>query len=431
MTSNFFFRAIVSMAMAVPPAAVFPIAMPLAASPATAFAQALPPAAGSARFLAKSPKDQTGWRTDSAANRRQGQARIWIKPPQASFSEFEAYIKALGPGSASYAASRLARARRQAKAFSLKKKITQAQELYLSGQGAAAQKMFRDISRLAHSADWGGGQRRIIFYSFLRQAQAESHPDKRKSLLLSAGNLVLWDFSRAGGAFGSDGSDRKLFPPPLLNELEGLRQGRPLLSVEWQKAFPHHEIVLLNGRRAGREGLSQIPEGAYRVSAFSSSRAPWQKTLSLSYLLARPPKTEALTSGYCQSLRIKHKYLRSGAGNAGKKTAAAAGAAGAAGGENILLFRPSSDDCGKNLIFSKSAEAGGELSAAAAGKASQGRAKGLLGESAPHLTEPPQAKNQKWIWLAGAGLIGLIVLFAVFSGDGSDEPPPSQGAFHY
>ena len=319
--------------------------------------------------------------------------KIWIKPPQVFFFEFKAHVKALGAPNLTYGEGRLQGARARAAAFPLKEKIIQAQEFYLSGDGASAQKIFGEISALAHSADWRSEQRRIIFYSFLRRAQDENSPEKRKSLLLSAGNLVLWDFG-PGGAFGPGDSDRQLFPPPLLEELDGLRASRSVLSVQWKKIFPHHEAILLNGKEVRRESAAQIPEGSYRVSAFSSSHAPWSKILPLSQLLAHPVKAAPLVKGYCGSLQIKEEWA----------------------GGNIFLFPPS--DCEKDIVFSKAWE--------------ESLKKRRIPLKAENPKQLPQAKTPKWLWALGSGAaaVGLVVLFSALS-ESSPEAPPSQSSYHY
>ena len=369
-------------------------ALPALASPGESNAAFFAAAAGM-KIAAASPQTAASRRQMAVRRADKLPPKRWIKPPQASFSGFQAHVQALGPPNISYGESALQKARERAAAFPLKEKIIQAQELYLSGAAAGAQKIFGEISALAHSADWSSGQRRIIFYSFLRRAQGESGPGKRKSLLLSAGSLALWDF-RPGGAFGPEDPDRELFPPPLLRELDELRSRQPSLSVDWKKIFPHHEIILLNGKRLDKGRKSQIPEGVYRASAFSSSHEPWSKALSLSQLLSHSIKAEPLTKGYCGSLRLRQKFAA----------------------ENVFLFPPS--DCEKDLAFSKA------------------RQEKLLKSRPPPLKEAEAAgqkaaqaeDSKKWLWAAGAGLAALVVLFAALS-DGPPEEPPSKRTFHY
>ena len=115
---------------------------------------------------------------------------IWIKAPQTSEAEFDAHLKALDPSHISYANYQLAKHRDFARSFQLKAKLLFAQELYLSGKGHRALKRFKQITDQALSADWGKEDRRILLYSFLRQAQSEEDLEKRKALLLSANRFA-------------------------------------------------------------------------------------------------------------------------------------------------------------------------------------------------------------------------------------------------
>ena len=160
-------------------------------------------------------------------------------------------------------------------------------------------KAFKQITDLALSADWTEEDRRIIFYSFLRQAQGEEDLEKRKALLLSASGFILFDNE------GLKDSDKGLFPPPLMEELRLMKKQANFLSLDWEKIFPDHEILLINGRQIQKDIEVKIPQAFYRVSAFSSSHRPWSKNLSLSDLLLQDARTKSLTKGSCRNLQVQ------------------------------------------------------------------------------------------------------------------------------
>ena len=223
---------------------------------------------------------------------------VWVKPTQASFEEFKAYMQALGVPHISYAQKQLERKRRQAQSFQLKKKLIPAQELYLSGEGERAIKAFNHIASSSLLADWEEEDWRIILYSFLRMAQSEEDPEKRKALLLSANAFSLSPINSVNYP------DHYLFPPPLMEELDQLQKKANTLFVDWEKIFPHHEIILVNGQKMPRGKKAKISQALYRVTALSSSHKPWSKIVNLSSLLTQQIKTKSLTKGPCHNLKI-------------------------------------------------------------------------------------------------------------------------------
>ncbi len=227
------------------------------------------------------------------------QKNIWIKSPQMSLQEFKASVQALGPSHISYAQNKLSKTREQIKAFQLKKKLVLAQEFYLSGEEAKAIKAFKQITDLALSADWDEEERRIILYSFLRQAQIEKDLEKRKALLLSTSNFTVFEIN------STNYPDYELFPPPLMEELKLIQRKVNFLSMNWKNIFPDHQIILINGIQIKKNEKLKIPQSFYRISAFSSSHLSWSKKLNLSELLSQKIKTDRLTKGSCENLQIK------------------------------------------------------------------------------------------------------------------------------
>ena len=227
--------------------------------------------------------------------------RAWIKPPRTPFLNFKAHIEALDSPHITYGEYQLSRRRKIAQTFQLIHRIQKAQELYLSGTVPSAKKSFQDILQTAHAADWNEEDRRIILYAFLRSAQLEKQPDIKKAFLLSAGRFFR-------KRIPTEGMDYSLFPPPLTEKFNALLENQVVFTVNWNKIFPEHEIILVNGERVPVHQPLQMPEGVYRITALSSSHAPWSRALSLSRLISRPVHTKPLTTGVCRSLKIAPQW---------------------------------------------------------------------------------------------------------------------------
>ena len=170
-------------------------------------------------------------------------------------------------------------------------------------QEAALNLCFLETANLAFQADWNQKQRRIILYAFLRLAQLEPEPDEKKAFLISAGRFIMEPLSPSYPEYN-------LFPPPLIKELNRLREGQNSFLMDWRKIFPHYEILFVNGKKIMRP-KTRLNEGRYRIAALSSSRAPFIKTESLSGLLSNAPyQTAFLTTGPCRSAKIKPEWLK-------------------------------------------------------------------------------------------------------------------------
>ena len=226
-------------------------------------------------------------------------ASIWIKAPHANFYEFKAHVISLGKDNISYADHLEKEQRSLNKDLDLKDKIIKAQKHYLSGELSSALKAFKKIIKMSFDADWTEGEKRAIFYSFLRLAQNEDNKNKRKALLMSGSQFMVDTVTK------DNYPDYNLFPPPFLKELKDTQDSQVFLSVDWKTIFPNHETILLNGKKIDVNKDVRIPEGSYRVTALSSSHSPWIKVISLSYLSTQKIQTKALTSGYCESLKVK------------------------------------------------------------------------------------------------------------------------------
>lgn len=256
--------------------------------------------------------------------------KVWIKSPKSSFLEFNTHILSLeDKGHVSYGVNQLEKIRNATKPFSIKQKIVKAQEHYLAGETSLALKKFQEITGLSHASDWNEEERRGIFYSFLRQAQYEKNKTKKQALLIAANQFILTPVHEKSY------KDYNLFPPPLMEKLKKAQNNQVFLSVDWKGVFPHHEIVLVNGKQVfpSAERI-KIPTGAHRVTALSSSHTPWTKILPLSQLVTQSVQTTSFTSGRCKNLKIKKEWQ----------------------GDSIQLFQ-NAQACPSQNIFHKTAQA--------------------------------------------------------------------------
>ena len=221
---------------------------------------------------------------------------IWIKSNYTSFQEFLVFIES--SNFTSYAEHLLKKKREQANNFKLKDILLKAQELYLSGEIERAVQIFKEISNLAYKTNWNKEDRRIIMYSLLRRAQTEEDKEKRKALLVLASDFFVFEINK------ENYSDYNLFPPPLIEQLQKIQTKKNNLSINWNKVFPHHEIILLNGQRLEKNKVLKLPQAVYKITALSSSHKAWSKNISLSELLERTIKTKSLTKGSCKKIEL-------------------------------------------------------------------------------------------------------------------------------
>lgn len=219
---------------------------------------------------------------------------IWVISPDTSRAQFKAHLTALGKNHKSYAQSQWEYLKKKTKSFQLSKKIKQAQALYLSGSSSTD--LFKAITDLAYLGDWNKEQRRIILYAFLRLAQLEKNSNRKKAFLISAGNFIMENLT-------STYPEYNLFPPPFIERLNNFQNKKNSFVINWKKLFPHHEILLINGKKMTDK--TKLKEGKYRITVLSSSHVPWIKTIELGDLLSKKMKSETLTSGHCDSLKIK------------------------------------------------------------------------------------------------------------------------------
>ena len=226
------------------------------------------------------------------------QNKVWVNSGKTVFREFQVFLKSSSDSNLSYAEFQFQQRRKRAGAFKLKEKLLSAQHFYLDGKKERAKKIFNQIIRLAYSADWNKEERRIIMYSFFRSAQLEEEEEKKQAFLILAGSFSIIPISPRVY------SDFSLFPPPLMEKLNQIQMKNNFLSINWNRIFPNHEIILLNGKRIEKNKEIELPQALYRVTALSSSHQAWSQKISLSKLLFKEIKTEKLTLGSCKSLKL-------------------------------------------------------------------------------------------------------------------------------
>ena len=319
---------------------------------------------------------------------------VWIKPLQIPLADFRAHIQALGAPHITYAEHQRLRLSAKAEEFHLIDRIQKAQEFYLSGDLPSAKKSFQEITALAHKADWSEEDRRIVLYGFLRLAQIETRPEKKKALLLSAGH-----FSRK--RMTAENPDYKLFPPPLTEMFNSLLESQTRLTVKWREVFPEHEVILINGEEAPRDIALQMPESSYRVTALSSSHAPYSKTVRLSRLLSHTISVKPLTAGYCENLKIKPEWS----------------------GPSVRLLFPKK--CPDSLQLSRSQPLSrDELKPTDKGYISISISEGEKGEKAERDSLKKNPKVSKWIWVAGGAIALGFLIYVTGTGSQSGPKPP-------
>lgn len=175
--------------------------------------------------------------------------------------------------------------------------IARAQEAFLSDSPDTARTLFRQITSKAHAADWSDSQREAIHYSFLRLAQFAESESEKGTLFAQA--IAFWPEGQP---------ELDLFPPPFVGAYRTQRERAMKEAKEFRPAllFPHHRILRVNGRRyeLKPELRIHLPDGTYRISAYSDSHAPIRETLSRTALMAFATDAPALASGSCSQPEV-------------------------------------------------------------------------------------------------------------------------------
>ena len=224
-----------------------------------------------------------------------------LKAPQTSLEEFSAYTE-VEEGVISYA--QYQRNQIQKNLENEKRDIlsllNQAQESFLKDHLKRASEYFHEITKKAYKRDWDDEVQKIIFYSFLRQAQIESHGSLGEAFLHSA---VLFAPHLS--------PDATLFPPPLVSKWNQLKKTLPSAYLSFHNIFPFHEVILINGQPFDLYKKHQLPYGQYRVTALSSSHKKWSKVISLSKLIQKRIVTAVWIQGSCKNPVVSKQFRNS------------------------------------------------------------------------------------------------------------------------
>ena len=224
----------------------------------------------------------------------QAQSKVWLRAYDSPIEDFLVFLQS--SSRVSYAEFQLQYFRKKAQKFRLKEKLLSAQKLYLDAKKQKAMKFFNEITKEAYSADWSSEERRIITYAFLRSAQIQEEEEKTQAFLTLARNFYGENISK------ETYSDFELFPPPLMRQLEELQKTNTFVIPDWERIFPQHEILLINGQRIDKAQQKKFLAVSYRVTVLSSSHRAWSKSIHLSKLLLKPVVTARLTSGFCEKI---------------------------------------------------------------------------------------------------------------------------------
>ena len=209
-----------------------------------------------------------------------------VRAPQTPIEEFDAYLQT--ENITSYSKVQLLQIQNQSSDIKmLSSLLEQAQRSFIKGHLRQSGDYFQAIVQEAYKKDWLEEAQNIIFYSYLRLAQIEwkENPD---AFLHSA---ILFSPSLK--------PDPSLFPPPLIQKLNEIKNSQPQLLVSLKGIFPFHEIILINGKIFLKDRI-KLPYGKYRVTALSSSHQPWSQVISLSEMVQKRILTPPWAGGTCK-----------------------------------------------------------------------------------------------------------------------------------
>lgn len=213
-----------------------------------------------------------------------------IRSASASQLEFEAYAHANGRKTYAEFLDRPS----QSSSETLSRLVERAQEAWIDSSMVVAQNLFHEIANLAFESDWREPEREAIHYALLRLAQL-TEPGAEQGRWLERANAFDW----------TRRADPSLFPPPLLERLQQVRESmaKRARPVRLDKIFPDARVVRINGRRVDLKDRSavQLPDAQYRVSAYSDAWPAVSQTLPLNELLSYSNRLKPLATGSCSS----------------------------------------------------------------------------------------------------------------------------------
>ncbi len=156
--------------------------------------------------------------------------------------------------------------------------LESAQREYLEGSLEKAKQSFELLVKVSRDADWSIEERKSIFYAYLRLAQL-SEDTQRHNWLAEA---VRFDFELS--------ADKKIFPPPLLKELESIRRDEIFNSKNWDiNGFKENIVYIrVNGKKYNTQygGSIKLMNGQNRVVLVSNKKLPIVRILNINQILA-------------------------------------------------------------------------------------------------------------------------------------------------
>lgn len=181
--------------------------------------------------------------------------------------------------------------------------LQHAQESWISGSIESARENFSKMSEQALQEDWREPERETIVYAVLRLAQIAKNDLERDRLL------------RHAIVFSSDTHvDEELFPPPLLNRYQELKnteseiaaKGSAQNRVRLRTLFKGASFVRLNGKKYSLDSDAELilQPGEYRISIFSDSSLPVSLQMSASEIANFKYTPTPLAFGTCEEPRL-------------------------------------------------------------------------------------------------------------------------------
>ncbi len=174
----------------------------------------------------------------------------------------------------------------------LNKLIERGQAAWLAGSVESARGTFREIAKLALSADWRDSQREAVHYAMLRLAQSSPTATERDEWL-----------EKVVATFSDLRPDPDVFPPPLIDAFATVKKRVFAAAILYSpfEHFPDHRYLLINGKRfINTPDLKiRLPKASYRITALSDFYEPMTEQLSISQLMVFRLSMPAIAKGTC------------------------------------------------------------------------------------------------------------------------------------
>jgi hypothetical protein len=174
----------------------------------------------------------------------------------------------------------------------LGKLVERAQANWLAGSVGSARGLFREISKMALTADWRDAHRESIHYAILRLAQSSPTATERDEWL-----------EKAVSTFPDLRPDPDILPPPLIESFSAVKKRVLALAILYSpyEHFPEHRFLLINGKRFANspELKVRLPKATYRITALSDLYEPITERLTTSQLQVFRLSMPTIARGTC------------------------------------------------------------------------------------------------------------------------------------